>query len=49
MYNFFESADKKVKGSAIVLAGIAIALWIKRGEILFVFVAADIDSAFTGH
>ena len=36
-------------GFRIVLAGIAIALWIKRGEILFVFVAADIDSAFAGH
>ena len=26
MYNFFESADKKAKGSAIVLAGIALAV-----------------------
>ena len=26
MYNFFESADKKLKGSAIVLAGIALAV-----------------------
>ncbi len=26
MYNFFESADKKLKGSAIVLVGIALAV-----------------------
>ena len=26
MYNFFESADKKLKGGAIVLVGIALAV-----------------------
>ena len=36
-------------GFGVVLASIAIALWIKRGEILFLFVAANIYSAFAGH
>ena len=35
--------------TGIILAGIAVTLWIERTEIIFIDILADGDAAFTGH